>query len=90
MLLLDGNVLEASAAAAGGLELLSDDWLECKGKRNGLLLELLCVDAAIVITLEVIVVCNSHPFFHVSPRSPTMVHLIRTQYLVDVYMYGES
>ena len=53
---------------AGGLELLSDDWLECKGKRNGLLLELLCVDAAIVITLEVIVVCNSHPFFHVSPQ----------------------
>ena len=79
MLLLDGNVLEASPATAGGLELLSDDWLGCKGKRNGLLLlPLLGVDAAIVITFEVIVVCDSHPFFHVSRPSPTMVHLIRT------------
>jgi hypothetical protein len=56
-LLLDGDVFDASPGA-GGLELLSDDWLEeGKGKRNGvvLLLPLSVIDAAaIVITFEVV------------------------------------
>lgn len=52
--MLDGVVADA-IPAAGGLELLSEDLLECKGKRKGLLLlPLLDVDGAIVITFEVV------------------------------------
>jgi len=52
---LDGDVFDASPTV-GVLELLSDDWLEGEGKRNGvlLLLPLSDIEAAIVITFEVV------------------------------------
>jgi hypothetical protein len=55
LLLLDANGVDASPTA-GVLELLSDDWLEGDGKRNGvvLLLPLSDIDAAIIITFEVV------------------------------------
>lgn len=54
--LLDGDVFEVGPTA-GGLELLSNDWLEeGEGKTKGvlLLLALSDTDAAIVITFEVV------------------------------------
>ena len=54
--LLDGDVFEVGPTA-GGLELLSNDWLEeGEGKTKGvlLLLALSDIDAAIVITFEVV------------------------------------
>jgi hypothetical protein len=54
--LLDGDVFDVGPAA-GVLELLLDDWLEeGDSKRNGvlLLLALSDIDAAIVITFEVV------------------------------------
>ena len=54
--MLDANGVDASPASAGVLELLSDDWLEGDGKRNGvvLLLPLSGIEAEIIITLEVV------------------------------------
>jgi hypothetical protein len=51
--LLEGNVVDASPAGAGGCKLLPE---ETEGKRNGvaLLLPLSDVDAANVITFEVV------------------------------------
>ena len=55
--MFDGDVLD-TCPVGGGLELLSDDWLEeGKGKRNGealLLLPLSDIDAIMVITFEVV------------------------------------
>ena len=54
--MLDGDVFEVGPTA-GGLELLSNDWLEeGEGKTKGilLLLALSDTDAAIVITFEVV------------------------------------
>ena len=54
--LLDGDVFDAGPTA-GVLELLLDDWLEeGEGKRNGvlLLLPISDIDAAIVITFELV------------------------------------
>jgi len=72
---LDANGVDASPASAGVLELLSDDWLEGDGKRNGvvLLLPLSGIEAEIIITLEVVGFRLLSNEGDVHDKSPTML-----------------